>query len=67
VQKGIKDVKNSNIIAPKRTALNDISSNLQANQSTNQRGKITLTKPSISISKPTTRFASKYYLIFYIL
>lgn len=41
---------------PRRPVLNDISSNLL----TNQKGKITTTKPTITISKPITRTAAKY-------
>lgn len=60
IPKGVKDIKSSGIIAPRRHVLNDISSNLQVNHNGNQRGKITLNKPNISISKPATRLTSKY-------
>lgn len=58
--KAVKNPKNSGIIAPRRPVLNDISSNLQINQNTNQKGKITITKPTIQLKKPTTRLTSKY-------
>jgi hypothetical protein len=59
IPKAVKDSKSSGIIAPRRPVLNDISSNLQINQNANQKGKITITKPTIQITKPTTRLASK--------
>lgn len=67
IPKGIKALKNSNITAPKRPVLNDISSNLQVNQNGNQRGKITINKPNISISKPTTRLTTKYVFFYQII
>lgn len=59
VPKGVKDVKSSGIIAPRRPVLNEISSNLQVNQNGNQKGKITINQPNISISKPSTRLTTK--------
>ncbi|XP_060861553.1 G2/mitotic-specific cyclin-B [Metopolophium dirhodum] len=58
IPKGVKDSKSSGLIAPRRAVLNDLSSNLQNNQNANQKGKITITKPTIQITKPTTRLAS---------
>ncbi|XP_025201193.1 G2/mitotic-specific cyclin-B2 [Melanaphis sacchari] len=58
IPKAVKDSKSSGIIAPRRPVLNDISSNLQINQNANQKGKITITKPTIQVTKPTTRLAS---------
>jgi len=59
IPKGVKDSKNSGLIAPRRAVLNDLSSNLQNNQNANQKGKITIAKPTIQITKPTTRLTSK--------
>lgn len=67
IPKAIKGLKSSNITAPKRPVLNDISSNLQVNQNVNQRGKITINKPNISISKPTTRLTTKYVFVYQII
>ncbi|VVC39369.1 Cyclin, N-terminal,Cyclin-like,Cyclin, C-terminal domain [Cinara cedri] len=58
VPRGVKDLKNNGIIGPKRPVLNDISSNLQTNQNANQKGKTTIIKPSITITKPTTKIAT---------
>lgn len=57
IQKGIKDLKSTSTIGPRRPVLNDISSNLQVNQNANQRGKIAITKP---LAKPVTRLTAKY-------
>lgn len=49
--------------APRRPVLNDIiNSNLQINQNANQKGKTTLIKPSIIVTKPNTRLTVKYVL-----
>lgn len=58
VPKGVKDLKSSGVLATRRPVLNDLSSNLQNNQNANQKSKITITKP-------TTRLATKYGLLIY--
>lgn len=57
IPKGIKDLKSNGGPAPRRPALNDI---INSNLQTNQKGKTTLIKPTITVTKPTTRIAAKY-------